>query len=1835
MEICYDGSNSTTFDLTLNTPLVLDDQDPDQFYISYHTSLADAEVGSAEITSPEAYEDAVPGVLQTIFVRIENIDHEECYDISEFDIELFEVTAGPMTPLESCSPNADGYAVFVLNDKDEEALGDQIPGDYTVTYYVTESEANLAVDDTDINLPYVNETPYSQIVWVRVSNNENPDCYEIAPLELVAHDTPEAITPADILQCDDGSGVGVFDLTMAIGEILAGQDAAQYNVSFHVTQSDADNDATPIADPTSHTIDPVVYPYGGIQTIYVRAENTEMESCYDTTSFEIGLYNVSIGAVDTLYACDSTGDGFASFDLYQNTAAALNGQEAIYYAVSYHATEQDAIDGTGDLPNFGHVATSGTVWVRVQNNANPVCYEILPFEILAETFAEVTPPTPLEVCDTDNDGFAGFMLTDKDEEILDGVTGVTVSYHSTASDAANNLNALTSPYDNVVPYSQTVYVNVQDMTSGCNDVVELELIVNDSPMITQPTEPLVVCNDDLGDEVAVFDLTDANEEILNGLSLTGYGIGYYLTFENAEGQLDPIATPTSYENLINPQTVYVRVTDLDNGCYNIVPLELVVNLLPEPVQPTPLEACDDGESGSDTDQIVTFDLTVKEAEITGNDNSIGVSWYENALDESLDNPILDPTAYNNIENAQTVTARLTDENGCSSTITLTLIVNPLPSPVPNPEPYVVCDTDNDGFAEFDLEGQVDLVIEEEPQVEVTFYANPQDAEAGNANTLSSPYTNTQIDQQTVYVRATNEVTGCYRVVELELVVDPLPEIAGEPADLFACDLDGDGTETFDLTQGEADIYGGQDPSEYTITYYEDQTAANDGVGGISQTEVTVYQSTGAVIWVRLENNETGCYDIGSFEVIVGATPVIADPMALHACDDMAGGGTNDGIAYFDLTDANEGITTGINSYSVYYYGTQADMEADSPIADFTQYQNPSNNYTVYVKVLSEEGCEAFTTLTLVVDPLPSIADEVFEYELCDVDNDGFAEFDLASQSATILDGEVNVAVSYHTTALQAEDNLFPIDTAFEYGNIVANVQTIYIRATNMNTGCYVTREMLLIVNATPVIEEVTDLVQCDASGDETAVFDLTVQEDIIFGTADPSGYLVSYHETEQEAIDGVGDISDPGAYTNIDNPQVIWLRVEDSVTGCFSIADFEIEVEQLPVANQPEPLKICNDDYDDPAHAIFDLTVKDNEIAGTPFVPAGVEVYYYASQEDFDNNVPIENPEEYENVSNPQDIFVLVVNTNSQDSCVSSTTLVIEVLPIPSPSETDPEVLQIEECDDDTDGITGTPFDLTASGGLIAGGENVVLLYYLNEEDAHEGDPDLAIQTPEAYVNTTPWEETIYVRVENATNGNDCFIVLQFNVVVNPLPIIANDIDTPYEFLLCEPADGNASQGQVVFWEVTHGMVPDLLHASEPLGLDEVTVTYHETETDAIDGTNPLPDGYTVTDADNGADLQTVLYIRVENTETGCANTNNIGSIIFDVEPEPLAVGIDEPLEACSYDTFDLTVYGEMTVAQPAPADYSIAYYTSELDAQLQENAIENPTAHEGTDGQVIYVRVVNNVTMCASNIVTFGLQVNPEPVMELPEDAVVCTDPQGNVLEPFEIGEDLGPGFTYQWNTGETTAVIAVATLVPNTVNTLSVTVTDTNFGTGCSGTYSVAYTPSSAPESMEITVNTDAFSDQYSVTATPVGGTGVDDGDPSTPMFMYSIDGGPFQPTGEFSGLEPGEHEVVIMDVNGCGQVSQSFGLIDYPNFFTPNGDGHNDTWNIIGIEGQPSAKIYIFDRFGKLLKQLSPTGPGWDGTYNGAPMPSTDYWFRIEYIEPRDGTAREFKANFSLKR
>lgn len=87
------------------------------------------------------------------------------------------------------------------------------------------------------------------------------------------------------------------------------------------------------------------------------------------------------------------------------------------------------------------------------------------------------------------------------------------------------------------------------------------------------------------------------------------------------------------------------------------------------------------------------------------------------------------------------------------------------------------------------------------------------------------------------------------------------------------------------------------------------------------------------------------------------------------------------------------------------------------------------------------------------------------------------------------------------------------------------------------------------------------------------------------------------------------------------------------------------------------------------------------------------------------------------------------------------------------------------------------------------------------------------------------------------------------------------------------------------------------------------------------------------------------------------------------------------------------------------------------------------------------------------------------------------------------------------------------------------------------------------------------------------------------------------------------------------------------NYPHFFTPNEDGINDTWNISDFVEQNEPVIFIYDRYGKLLKRITRNDTGWDGTYNGHALPAGDYWFKVIYKEYK--TMKEFKSHFTLKR
>nr|WP_245345266.1 T9SS type B sorting domain-containing protein [Flavobacterium sp. CG_23.5] len=83
--------------------------------------------------------------------------------------------------------------------------------------------------------------------------------------------------------------------------------------------------------------------------------------------------------------------------------------------------------------------------------------------------------------------------------------------------------------------------------------------------------------------------------------------------------------------------------------------------------------------------------------------------------------------------------------------------------------------------------------------------------------------------------------------------------------------------------------------------------------------------------------------------------------------------------------------------------------------------------------------------------------------------------------------------------------------------------------------------------------------------------------------------------------------------------------------------------------------------------------------------------------------------------------------------------------------------------------------------------------------------------------------------------------------------------------------------------------------------------------------------------------------------------------------------------------------------------------------------------------------------------------------------------------------------------------------------------------------------------------------------------------------------------------------------------------------PKFFTPNNDTYNDVWEVKGLTNYPEAEVSIFDRYGNLITRLNASKLTWDGTYNGSPLPATDYW----YILKIDASSLEKSGHFSLKR
>ena len=335
---------------------------------------------------------------------------------------------------------------------------------------------------------------------------------------------------------------------------------------------------------------------------------------------------------------------------------------------------------------------------------------------------------------------------------------------------------------------------------------------------------------------------------------------------------------------------------------------------------------------------------------------------------------------------------------------------------------------------------------------------------------------------------------------------------------------------------------------------------------------------------------------------------------------------------------------------------------------------------------------------------------------------------------------------------------------------------------------------------------------------------------------------------------------------------------------------------------------------------------------------------------------------------------------------------------------------------------------------------------------------------------------------------------------------------------------------------------------------------------------------------------------------TGDADVAQLPSLATAIQPDDMEACDD--VSQNGQETFLLSSQNAQIIGNQNLADYLLTYHATQADAA----AGINPLPDSYTSGNTtIYARLV----YLPSNgdcfdITSFDLIVHRYPVPIMRQTWGLCEGGLVTVTAP--------PGFdSYSWSTGQQN-VLSV-TIAQG--GQYSLTVTDGD----CVGVFPFDVVVSNAATIHEVTFS-DWTAEDNSITVV-LDGSGVGD-------YVYSIDGVHYQSSNVFTDLSPGSYTVYVKDDNGCGIVSENVWLLNYPRFFTPNGDGHNDFWRVKFSEAEPHLMTYIFDRYGKLITGFLPDSPGWDGNYNGEPLPSTDYWF---LVIREDG--KKYRGHFAMKR
>ncbi|WP_458629188.1 choice-of-anchor L domain-containing protein [Winogradskyella sp. PC D3.3] len=603
-------------------------------------------------------------------------------------------------------------------------------------------------------------------------------------------------------------------------------------------------------------------------------------------------------------------------------------------------------------------------------------------------------------------------------------------------------------------------VEIRLPLAGSSCVIEDDInITLNTTQTSDPISDFLLCDDLSGNGIETFDLSTKDAEVLSSVPPSTYTISYHYSNADAINNSNAISGPI--QNTSNPQSIHVRIEDTVNGCLAYSTFNLVVNSLPIISNPTSLTICD---SDNTADGLTAMDLNaLKDSEITLSQPNLVVSYHGTLADAAAGVNAFPMPYTNSSPNEQLFVSVKNIETGCISTTSLNISVTE--SPVINTEPHYIdaCDTDHDGYANFDLTSIIPEVLEGLTGVTVTFHSSAEDALSGlNPIANATNYANSNSEEQIVYIRVENSTSGCASTTPIEIHTNLL--LTGTNIrDINLCDIDDDNTEDFDFENIAVGIINNL--PDVDIIFYESESDRDNGINPIDITSPYSSVSNPQTIYITLESPT--CTEVAEFDLVLYPIIQFDSVIGLTVCDE-----DQDGFTTTDLSALNGDVTNGQEGFNVKYFLTEQDaIDNTNPLPN--SYTNLTNPFTLYPRItFSQTGCYDYNSFEVTVLPAPE-SEKPSDIIICDADRDGFSTINLNYSIPNSILATPNRSVSFHNSLQDARLDQNEILTPSNYE---AQTEIVFMRVENSNSGCYAIEELDITVNTLPYVGDLTNYV---------------------------------------------------------------------------------------------------------------------------------------------------------------------------------------------------------------------------------------------------------------------------------------------------------------------------------------------------------------------------------------------------------------------------------------------------------------------------------------------------------------------------------------------------------------------------------------------------------------------------------------------------------------------------------------------------------------------------------------------------------------------------------------